>query len=150
LKMKRMSETVDDWLKDYIGDSKMDLDELVPSTSKYLAKEDAGEAGINLTIKGFKRETVGRGKDAEECAIMHFEEDVKPMVVNKTNKNRIKHYLKATTSEEVVGKVINAYNDPDVEYGGEIIGGLRLRGAQDVSSELPPKSGDDFDDDIPF
>jgi len=136
-----------EWLDDY-GEVEMDLDQLVPSTSKYLAKEDAGEEGLNLTIKGFKKETVGRGNDAEECAIMYFEEDFKPMVLNKTNKNRIKHYLKATTSEEVVGKVINAYNDPDVEYGGEIIGGLRLRGAQDGASEAPKSS--EFDDDIPF
>jgi hypothetical protein len=128
----------------------MNLDELVPSQSKYLAKEDAGTAGINLTIKEFKRETVGRGKDADECAVIHFEEDVKPMVLNKTNKNRIKHYLGVTTSEEAVGKVINAYNDPDVEYGGEIIGGLRLRGEQGKANDPAKAASDDFDDDIPF
>jgi len=128
----------------------VNLDDLVPSQSKYLTKEDAGTAGLNLTIKGFKRETVGQGRDADECAVIHFEEDVKPMVLNKTNKNRIKHYLGVTTSEEAAGKVINAYNDPDVEYGGEIIGGLRLRGEQGTAND-PAKSGsDDFDDDIPF
>jgi len=125
----------------------MDLDKLVPSESKYLAKEDAGTEGLNLTIKGFKRETVGSGKDADERAVIYFEEDVKPMVLNKTNKNRIKHYLGVSTSEEAAGKVINAYNDPDVEYGGEIIGGLRLRGAQD-GAVVP--SEEDFNDDIPF
>ncbi len=127
----------------------MDLDELVPSESKYLAKEDAGKDGINLTIKGFKRETVGRGKDAEERAIIFFEEDVKPMVLNKTNKNRIKHYLGATTAEDVIGKKINAYNDPAVEYGGEIIGGLRLRGEQ-TNASTPVADDSDFDDSIPF
>ena len=128
----------------------MNLDELVPSQSKYLAKEDAGTAGVNLTIKGFKIETVGRGKDADKCAIIYWEEDVKPMVLNKTNKNRIKHYLGVTTSEEAVGKVVNAYNDPDVEYGGEIIGGLRLRGEQGKANDPEKAASDDFDDDIPF
>ena len=116
----------------------MDLDELVPSTSKYLAKEDVGLAGKNLTISGFKRETVGRGVEAEDRAIMAFsEEDVKPMVLNKTNKNRLKHYLGSSTSEGVIGKVVNVYNDPDVEFGGEIVGGLRIRGEQDPSDEIP-------------
>ena len=87
----------------------MNLDELVPSTSKYLAKEDVGIQGKNLTIKGFKVETVGRGAEADERAIMGFQEDVKPMVLNKTNKNRLKHYLNAATSEDVIGKVINVY-----------------------------------------
>ena len=128
----------------------MDLDKLVPSESKYLAKEDVGTEGMNLTIKGFKRETVGSGKDADERAVVFWEEDVKPMVLNKTNKNRIKHYLGVSTSEEAAGKVVNAYNDPDVEYGGEIIGGLRLRGAQTEANDPAKAASDDFDDDIPF
>lgn len=119
----------------------MDLDELVPTTSKYLAKEDVGTEGKNLTISGFKRETVGHGAEADERAVMHFQEDVKPMVLNKTNKNRLKHYLNAKTSEEVIGKTINVYNDPDIEFGGEIVGGLRIRGAQQAA---------DFDDAIDF
>ena len=108
----------------------MNLDELVPSTSKYLAKEDVGKDGKNLTISSFSREMVGTGSDADERAVIQFKEDVKPMVLNKTNKNRIKHYLQATTSEEVIGKTVNVYNDPDIEFGGEIVGGLRIRGAQ--------------------
>ena len=108
----------------------MNLDELVPSTSKYLAKEDVGTTGMNLTIAGFKRETVGNGADADERAVMYFKEDFKPMVLNKTNKNRLKHYLSVTTAEECAGKKINVYNDPDIEFGGEIVGGLRIRGVQ--------------------
>ena len=128
----------------------MDLDTLVPSESKYLAKEDGGIAGINLTIAKFTRETVGNGKDADERAVLWFKEgDYKPMVLNKTNKNRIKHFLGATTAEEVMGKQVNVYNDPDIEYGGEIVGGLRIRGAAGAS----PPQGVPLDDplaDIPF
>ncbi len=146
----KITQSVEQWIYDYdkTEDKTMDLDELVPSTSKYLAKEDVGIAGMNLTIAKFTRETVGSGKDQEECAILHFTENMKPMVLNKTNKNRIKHYLDAKTAEEVIGKVINAYNDPDVEYGGEITGGLRLRGAQSVGASDP--LDDDPSDPIPF
>ena len=127
----------------------MDLDTLVPSESKYLAKEDVGIAGVNLTIAKFTRETVGNGKDADERAVLWFKEgDYKPMVLNKTNKNRIKHFLGATTAEEVMGKQVNVYNDPDIEYGGEIVGGLRIRGASVVQALAP--TPDDPLADIPF
>ena len=123
----------------------MDLDALVPSTSKYLAKEDVGD-GMNLTIASFTNEMVGQGADADNRAVIHWQEDVKPMILNKTNKNRIKRILQATTAEQVIGKRINAYNDPDVEYGGEMIGGLRLRQVQ-----TQPILGDPLDTgDAPF
>jgi len=131
----------------------MDLDTLVPSESKYLAKEDVGIAGVNLTIAKFTRETVGNGKDADERAVLYFSEDYKPMVLNKTNKNRIKHFLNATTAEEVIGKQVNVYNDPDIEYGGEIVGGLRIRGVKaDVleRAQIPVNPADDPLADIPF
>lgn len=146
--MAGLNQTNEQWLKDYDEASEMNLDELVPSTSKYLAKEDVGIPGKNLTIKSFSRETVGNGSDAEECAVIYWQEDEKPMILNKTNKNRIKHYLQATDSTEVIGKMINAYNDPEVEYGSKITGGLRLRGVQEIPAQ---NAGKDFlDDDINF
>jgi len=79
---------------------------------------------------------------------LYFSEDYKPMVLNKTNKNRIKHFLNATTAEEVIGKTVNVYNDPDIEYGGEIVGGLRIRGVKQNS--VPLDSDPDPLADIPF
>ena len=139
-------QTVAEWVHDYEKAKDMNLDDLVPSTSKYLAKEDVGITGKNLTISGFTKELVGTGSDADERAVIHFKEDVKPMVLNKTNKNRIKHYLEASTSEEVIGKVVNVYNDPDIEYGGEIVGGLRIRGEQET---VTTTSQDFLDSDEP-
>ncbi|KKM22559.1 hypothetical protein LCGC14_1623980 [marine sediment metagenome] len=128
----------------------MDLDELVPSESKYLAKDDVGLTGRNLTIAKFTRAEVGDDKEVK--TILHFkEEDTKPMVLNVGNKNRIKHFLAATTAEEVAGKVINVYNDPEVEYRGKITGGTRIRGAQTPQAVDQPAGGvDPLDDDIPF
>ena len=140
------------WIQDYdeAEENEMNLDELVPSTSKYLAKEDVGIVGENLTIERFTRETVGTGSDADERAVIHWQEGFKPMVLNKTNKNRIKHYLDAKTSEEVIGKTVNVYNDPDIEFGGEIVGGLRIRAAQEVPTPHV-RAVDALDDsDIPF
>ena len=139
-------QTVAEWVHDYEKAQEMNLDDVVPSTSKYLAKEDVGITGKNLTISGFTKELVGTGSDADERAVIHFKEDIKSMVLNKTNKNRIKHYLEASTPEEVIGKVVNVYNDPDIEYGGEIVGGLRIRGAQET---VTTTSKDFLDSDEP-
>jgi len=123
------------------------LDALVPSTSNYLAKEDVGEAGQNLTIAGFDRTTVGQGADADERAIMSFQEDVKPMVLNKTNKNRLKHFLGTDDTDEIIGRVVNVYNDPTVEYGGEMTGGIRIRAA---TAPQPAPDAASKSDDIPW
>jgi hypothetical protein len=135
----------------------INLDSLVPTQSKYLTKEDAGEDGINLTIAGFKIETVGQGADADERCVLHFAEaEVKPMVINKTNMNRIKHVTKAETTGQACGKLINVYNDPMVEFGGKLTGGLRIRpaaepanpAAEPAKTPVPP-AADDLGD-IPF
>lgn len=141
-------QSVQQWVDEYnqAEEQEMNLDELVPSTSNYLAKEDVGTVGKNLTISGFTRETVGKGQDADERAVVQFKEDVKPMVLNKTNKNRIKHYLQATDSNDVIGKVINVFNDPDIEFGGEIVGGLRIRGAQEIPAPNAAPSTDFLDE----
>ena len=60
----------------FLEEPMTDLDELVPSKSEYLAKEDVGVSGRDLTIQRFTREMVGKNK--EERAIIHFAEDVPP------------------------------------------------------------------------
>lgn len=127
------------------------LDSLVPSESNYLTKEDVGEAGKNLTIAGFKIDTVGKGENAEQRCIMGFQEaDVKPMVVNKTNMRRIKHVTGAETTGQARGKRVNVYNDPMVEFGGKLTGGIRIRAATDQDAPLSPEGKDDFNDSVPF
>lgn len=106
------------------------LDGMVPSKSNYMSKEDAGEDGLDLTIKGFAQETVGDGPDADERTVCYFEQDVKPMVINKTNMHRIGHITGAKTAGEARGKKINVFNDPFVEFGGKMTGGLRIRPVQ--------------------
>ena len=127
------------------------LDSLVPTKSDYLSKEDVGEAGRNLTIAGFKIESVGSGNEAEDKCILVFQEtDVKPMIVNKTNMARIKHVTGAETTGQARNKVINVYNDPMIEYQGKLTGGTRVRPAS--TATLEPQSAPMPDDlsDLPF
>lgn len=126
------------------------LDSLVPTKSDYLSKEDVGEQGMNLTIAGFKMEMVGNGADADNRCVMAFQEpDVKPMIVNKTNMNRIKHITGAETTGQAVNKVVNVYNDPMVEFGGKLTGGIRIRPAA-APAQVPGQQAPDDMSDLPF
>lgn len=133
------------------------FDALVPTNSQYLAKSDVGEDGLLVTIKGFRQETIKSDDGEESKAVMHFVENVKPMIVNRTNSQLIQVATGAKTAGEARGKKIVVYNDPTVGFGGKITGGLRVRkvqgnpksAAKPVDERNPPPA-DEFDDPIPF
>ena len=127
----------------------MKFDELVPSQSKYLAKNDVGEEGKNLTIKGFKKEELKGDDGVEEKAVCYWEEDFKPMIINRTNASRLAAVLGVSDTGEARGKVVNVYNDPLIDFGGKIVGGLRIRKATGPAAEKTA-APHGFDDDIGF
>ena len=150
----------------------MNIDEMVPKKSKFLTKEDVGERGRDLTIKGFSQQEVGQEKELR-YVIEWLEPDFKPMVLNKENSSRLKLIFKTGDSDAMIGRQVNAYNDPFISFGGEIKGGIRLRPcaqaaaanalpprrpapAQKAAQEdpwaptPPPESYAEFDKDIPF
>jgi len=142
------------------------LTEMVPTKSNYLAKKDTDERGVDLTIKKFVYENVGQGTDKEERLVVYWTDtNYKPMVINKSNANRIKRAVGSDDTDKIIGKTINVYVDPDVEFGGEVVGGLRIRAAVGVAqpkvaaSKTTAEPEDDgrptppveaYDDDVPF
>ncbi len=105
----------------------MSFDALVPKDSKFLSKEDVGEDGMVLTIKGFSHEGVKGDEGEESKVVMHFMEDMKPMILNRTNSQLISVATGAKVAGEARGKQIIVYNDPTISFGGKITGGLRIR-----------------------
>ena len=129
----------------------LSFDQLVPSDSKYMRKDDAGEDGIVLTIKGFTREMVKGDDGDEEKVVMHFAEDVRPMILNRTNSSLLAVCTGVKTAGEAKGKKIIVYNDPTVSFGGRITGGLRLKRVPGAPKAAPAKpAAVDFDDEIPI
>jgi hypothetical protein len=53
--------------------------------SPYLKSADVKERPRTAVISHISREKVGKGQDAEEKYVLHFEGDTKPMVLNRTN-----------------------------------------------------------------
>lgn len=127
----------------------LSFDQLVPSNSKYLTKDDVGEDGLVLTIKGFRMETLKADDGEEDKTVLHFMEDVKPMVLNRTNAQLVGVATGAKTAGEARGKQIVVFNDPTVSFGGKITGGLRIKKLSGPPKQLVTGNGKSAED-IPW
>lgn len=124
--------------------------------SKYLAKPDF-EEDQTCTIKGVKQENLAKDDQNEELRwVLYFRDAPAPkgMVMNVTTIRVLEQAFGGDTDRWVGNKVI-VYVDPNVSFGGKVVGGLRLRipkqkAAQAPSNAAPPPADEDFNDDVPF
>lgn len=132
----------------------LSFDQLVPTNSKFLGKNDVTEDGLVLTIRGFKYESIKTDEGTEDKVVLHFVEDVKPFVLNRTNAQLLAVCTGARTAGEAKGKKIVVYLDPTVAYGGRVTGGLRIKKAPSAprapAAAAPAPASEDFNDDVPF
>lgn len=92
-----------------------------------------------LTIKNVTRETVtGAEGKKEECTIIHFAENVKPMICNATNAKMIQKLYGTPYIEEWSGRAIQIYIKTGIKVGGETTDGLRIRPA--IPQQTAPKA----------
>jgi len=117
----------------------MDLDQF--NSSKYLAKTDVSQSGLNLTIAGFDIAAMNDG--AKKPIVSWLEPGIKPMVLNKINRERLKALCGTSDTTKLPGKRVNVYRDDMVEMGGQLVGGLRLRAEvvqnSHVATEMTPE-----------
>ena len=118
--------------------------------SKYLRKEDVGQGRL-FTIQSLIQENVAMDKQPEELKwVMYFEEEEKGIVLNWTN---IQLAAQATGSEETetwIGKKIVLYADPNVSFGGKLVGGIRIRAAKQAARKTGEQTKPTEGEDIPF
>lgn len=135
----------------------MHINELA-TPSKYLRKEDAPNP-ILVTVSRVTKENVAKPNDPPKVrGILYFIELEKGMVLNATNLKRAARALNSDDTDAWIDRKLVVYTDPDVEYGGELVGGLRIRAPKNqptsTRSEPPPapKRGtfQDIDSDVPF
>lgn len=127
--------------------------------SKFLRKEDFDEDRV-LTIKGLRLEDMP-GDSGDQKWVLYFREEPKGMALNVTT-IRVLEQAYGDDSDHWVGNKVKVYVDPNVSFGGKIVGGLRLRTPKVVTKAAPTppppppptaaqQAGDgEFDDDIPF
>lgn len=130
----------------------MNIDEM--KKSRYLKRADVG-AGKLLTIREIKKENVAlESKPRDDQFVIYFNEEEKGMVLKWTNIQLIARALGTKETSEWAGKQIVLYDDPNVTFGTEIVGGIRCRGPVTGSTaNTAPSTArmvSAFDDDIPF
>lgn len=90
-----------------------------------------------VTIKSVANEVVtGTDGKKETCTVMHFAENVKPMVLNATNSKTITKLLKTPYIEQWVGRKIQIYVENGVKAFGDVVDALRIRPFLPVEKEL--------------
>lgn len=131
--------------------------------SNFLKKEDCGN-GILVTITQCTEENVAKeGAPQELKWCLHFQEVDKPMVLNSTNAQIIASICQDEDTDGWVGKKIVLFSDPNISFGGKLVGGIRARAPRQpkpatasatARKPTPPPAEDanlqPQDDDIPF
>ena len=119
--------------------------------SKYLKKTDFEEPQI-VTIKDIAVENVSvPGQPKKERAVVFFREKEKGMVFNSTNLKRAAQCLGSEETDDWMGKRVVVFFDENVEFGGDLVGGLRVRGVPRAKPQpTQPAAIKGMDDDIPW
>jgi hypothetical protein len=121
--------------------------------SKYLKRDDLGDGKL-VTISHLSQENVSKeGAEPEMKTILHFIELEKGMVLNSTNGQRIAEITGKDSDIENTwkGARIVLINDPNVSFGGKLVGGIRIR-APKAGAKLPPVQSvpDPSEESLPF
>lgn len=114
--------------------------------TNYLKQEDVPKP-ILATISHCKEEDVSiQGQPEKIKCVIYFKEEIKPLVANWTNLQRIHRITEDGDTDHWGGTKIVLYVDEDVEFGGKIVGGIRVRAPKQQAQQEPEPESDD----IPF
>ena len=106
------------------------------SSSRYLQQDDiVPKEGRTVTIEKFERQIIeGKaGEPDKEKVCVKFAEFDKWFVLNSTNGKAIKKFTNSSMPLDAEGKQIEIFVDPSISFGGQIVGGIRIRPASDGS-----------------
>lgn len=125
--------------------------------SKYLKQSDVdGEATVTI-VKVGRANVAKEGEEPEYKWLIKFQEFGKPMVLNSTNIKRLARACESDDTDNWTQKQVVLYVDHDVEFAGNVVGGLRIRALakqHGSKSQAPtgkqPKNFEDMTDDVPF
>lgn len=98
--------------------------------SKYLKQADVPDPVI-VTVQGVKQVNMAKEDEAPEMKwAIKFREIEKPMVLNSTNIHVAAKIFKSDDTDDWKGQEIVLFTDPNVSFGGQVVGGLRFRGQE--------------------
>ncbi|RLC76266.1 MAG: hypothetical protein DRJ03_28970 [Chloroflexi bacterium] len=107
------------------------------SSSNYLKQGDV-EPPILVTIKSVLLKNLARDNQPQEMKpVVEFVELDKMFACNLTNFRRIVKETGEQDTDGWAGKKIVLWFNPDVSFGGEQVGGIRVRGAKPQAVQEP-------------
>lgn len=112
--------------------------------SKYLKAEDLEDGDLIVTIKEAVYEEFSdpKTKRVEQKPVLHFQgNDVKALVLNKTNWKTITQVLGSDETDDWTGKKIALYA-VEVESFGEMVMGIRVRLKSPAKAKAAPTHTD--------
>jgi hypothetical protein len=121
--------------------------------SKYLKQSDVPDPVIVTVGKIGKINIAKEGDQPEEKWAVKFKEFTKPMLLNSTNIKLLELACGSDDTDDWLGKEVIVYTDAGVSFGGQIVGGLRIRKQQAAPTRKPAQSEKplaEMDDDIPW
>ena len=92
----------------------------------YLRQEDVPEPRLVTIAKVDQAVFEDSGKEREKL-VVDFEELGRRLVVNSINNRRLQRACGHHETDNWTGKQVVIFVDPDVEMGGRVVGGLRVR-----------------------
>lgn len=88
---------------------------------QYLGSWDCTEGELILTIADFKEEVIegDKGRKERKCIMYFAEKDVRPMVVNLTNRKMLAKLYHTTDSNKLKGKLVKIGTERVRAFGAE-------------------------------
>ena len=98
------------------------------STGKYLKANQLTEEGTVHTVISCEEETIQSQTGGDELKwVLYLSDDLKPLILNSTNINRLVAAFSTDDVDEWAGQKIVLFNDPSISYAGTVTGGCRVR-----------------------
>lgn len=113
------------------------------STGKYLKREDLSEEGAPYKVVSVSEQELSLGDGNSERKWVLALDNLKPLILNATNIRRLVAAFGSSETDEWIGKSIVAYDDPEIEFGGKIVGGVRLRAVPKSRRKAEPVDEND-------
>jgi hypothetical protein len=109
------------------------------SDSKFLRKANV-DPPVLATIGNLEQVDVSMdGEPAKLKWALHFEELDKPLIINSTNAALIAKIAGSEDTEQWTGHKIVLFHDPNISFGGKLVGGIRVRPPKKQTLKPAPK-----------
>lgn len=107
------------------------------TTGKFLKREDVTEEGWVHKVVSVVSQSLSMANGESETKWVLTLEELKPLILNTTNIRRCVAAFGTQETDEWIGRSIVVYDDPEIEFGGKIVGGVRLRAVPKKTAPKP-------------